>query len=96
MKNASQVLMGHLVTEKTSGERVHNRYVFLVALDANKVDVRRAVEQTFNVSVEKVNTINVAGKKRMWRGKAGLTSRSKKAYVTLKSGQKIEKIDSAV
>ena len=96
MKNASQVLMGHLVTEKTSGEKVHNRYVFLVALDANKIDIRRAVEQTFNVTVNKVNTINVAGKARTMRGQAGFTSRSKKAYVTLKSGQKIEKIDSAV
>ena len=96
MKNPSQVLMGHLVTEKTSVERVNNRYVFKVALDANKIDVKRAVELTFNVVVKDVNTVNVAGKKRMTKGKAGITSRCKKAYVTLKPGQKIEKIDSAV
>jgi large subunit ribosomal protein L23 len=95
MKNQSQVLMGHVVTEKTSGERAHNRYVFSVALDANKIDVRRAVEKTFNVVVVKVNTVNCSGKKRLWRGKVGHTSRSKKAYVTLKAGQKIEKIDAA-
>ncbi|MBU0687165.1 MAG: 50S ribosomal protein L23 [Candidatus Margulisbacteria bacterium] len=96
MKNPSQVLRGHLVTEKTSGERVHNRYVFQVALDANKIDICRAIEKTFNVEVESVNTVNCKGKKRMWKGKPGNTGRYKKAYVTLASGQKIDKIDAAM
>ncbi|MFA4858233.1 MAG: 50S ribosomal protein L23 [Candidatus Margulisiibacteriota bacterium] len=96
MKNPAQVLFGHLVTEKGSRSRENNYYVFRVAPEANKIEVRQAVEKTFNVLVVSVNTVNCSGKKRVMRGKIGHTSRFKKAYVKLKAGQKIEKIDAAV
>jgi large subunit ribosomal protein L23 len=96
MKNPAQVILGHLVTEKSSAEKVNLRYVFKVALDANKIDIRQAVQKAFNVKVGKVNTINCQGKERRMRGKPGSTSNFKKAYVTLAPGQKIEKIDANV
>jgi large subunit ribosomal protein L23 len=96
MKNPAEVLFGHLVTEKGSRSRENNCYVFRVAQSANKIDVRTAIEKAFNVSVLSVNTVNCGGKKRVMRGKLGRTSSFKKAYVRLKAGQKIDKIDSAV
>ena len=71
-----------------------NKYVFKVSFDANKTEIKKAIEKMYNVKVEKVNIIHIPGKKRRlgriegWR--KGLKRGFKKAIVTLRKGDKIE------
>jgi large subunit ribosomal protein L23 len=68
-----------------------NRYQFVVARDANKLDVKHAIEKVFKVKVARVNTLHVRGKgRRQMTRQAGFTAAWKKAVVTLKEGHKIE------
>ncbi len=76
---------GSVLTEK------QNQYLFEVARDANKIEIKRAVEQLFKVGVVKVNTLTRAGKaKRNRRGGIGFRPDWKRAIVTLKDGDKID------
>lgn len=86
-----KLLKRPLVTEKvTRLTETQNTYAFEVPRDANKVEIRRAVETIFEVKVDDVRTINVRGKvKRMGRF-LGRRSATKKAMVTLKEGHKLE------
>jgi len=69
----------------------HNCYAFRVDLDANKIEIKRAVEELFRVRVKKVNTLHRQGKlKRERTRRYGRTSAFKMAMVTLKEGDKIE------
>ena len=91
----TDVIRRPLVTEKTSILREDGRtLVFQVALDANKVEIKKAVEKMYNVTVESVNTINVASKRKQRYTKTGFVSGStgtyKKAVVTLKKGESID------
>jgi len=85
-----QVIVRPLVTEKGMhrAER-HNAYSFEVVKEANKADVRRAVEQMFNVEVEKVAVQNKVGKARRSRVRKTSAKAWKKAIVTLKPDFKI-------
>lgn len=85
------VIKKPVLTEKSSGmsER-ENKYSFHVARNANKVDIKRAVELLFRVKVVCVNTIMMRGKKKRVRYSIGKTPDWKKAVVTLKKGEKIE------
>ena len=86
----TEVLQRPIITEKSTALQERGKYTFEVAENANKQQIRQAIEKTFNVEVTKVNIITVHPK---WRGpgrRRGLTSASKKAVVTLKQGQKIE------
>lgn len=65
-------------------------YTFEVAKDSNKVEIRQAIEAIFNVSVVKVNTLNVKPKPKRVRYQVGQTRTWKKAMVTLKEGDTIE------
>jgi large subunit ribosomal protein L23 len=68
-----------------------NKYTFEVATDSNKIEIGQAVEKIFNVTVLKVNTLTVKGKKkRVGRHPAGMTPDRKKAVVTIAPGQRIE------
>ena len=88
--NKFDVLIRPIITEKTTLLMQENKYTFQVPLNANKVEIRKAVESIFNVKVEKVATIRVLGKtKRMGRTQ-GKRSDYKKAIVTLKAGETIE------
>ena len=85
-----EVIQRPIITEKSTALQERGKYTFEVAENANKHQVKQAVENAFNVEVVKVNMITVHPK---WRGpgrRRGLTSASKKAVVTLKKGQKIE------
>ena len=64
------------------------KYTFKVATDANKVEIKKAVEKLFGVQVDKVNTINVRGRFRRQGMHGGYTAAAKKAIVTLKEGSK--------
>jgi large subunit ribosomal protein L23 len=91
VKANRDILIRPLITEKIANLQETERKVgFVVAPDANKVEIQRAVEKRFNVKVEKVATANFQGKtKRMGRF-AGRRPDFKKAVVTLKEGFKIE------
>lgn len=86
-----QVLLAPRVTEKTTrvGEQ-SNQYVFKVVTDAEKSEVRDAVELMFGVSVESVRIVNVKGKNKSFRNRQGKRSDWKKAYVRVQEGQAID------
>ena len=89
------ILIKPIVTEKMTvqGEKL-NRYGFIVDRDANKLQIKAAVEQAYNVTVADVNTNNYHGKKKSRYTKAGMlngrTNHYKKAYVTLAGEDKID------
>ena len=84
------VLLAPLVSEKTTniGEK-YNQVVFKVVPDANKKEIKQAVELLFSVKVENVRTANVKGKKLNFRQKPGRRKNWKKAYINLAEGQDI-------
>jgi large subunit ribosomal protein L23 len=86
-----QVLLAPRVTEKTTriGEQ-SNQYVFRVVTDAEKSEVRDAVELLFGVNVESVRIVNVKGKTKAFRNRQGKRSDWKKAYVRVQEGQAID------
>ncbi|MBS1543724.1 MAG: 50S ribosomal protein L23 [Bacteroidetes bacterium] len=88
------ILKRPLVTEKVSALNEKGKYGFIVDIDANKVDIKNAVEKMYNVNVERVNTLSVMGKKKVRYTKAGtLAGRKpnyKKAIVTLAEGEVID------
>ena len=78
------------ITEKGTKLGPQGKYFFNVHPAATKPQIKKAVEETFNVKVLNVNTMNVSGKWKRVRTQPGKTSNWKKAIVTLKPGQKIE------
>ena len=84
------VLRAPHVSEKSTRLSEHNQYVFAVAPDATKADVKSAVEQMFEVDVVSVNMANVKGKLKMFRFRPGRKASVRKAYVRLAEGQTIE------
>jgi len=91
MKDLLRVIASPLITEKgTLVNEQGNQFVFRVRPEANKVEIRRAVERLFKVRVEKVRTINYLGKIRRVGRSAGRRPHWKKAYVTLAEGQRID------
>jgi len=84
------VLRAPLVSEKTARIQEINQYVFEVASTATKADVKSAVESLFNVTVEAVNVMNVKGKNKTFRNRAGRRGDWRKAYVRLAEGQTID------
>ena len=90
MKDPRDILIKPLITEKSTMLIQDNKYTFRVEPRANKTQIKQAVENIFKVKVEKVNTINVKGKKKKVRNIPGRTSDTKKAIITLKKGDKIE------
>ena len=90
MRPATEVVKRVLQTEKGARVAKHDQYVIDVAVDANKVEIRDAVEQLFNIKVLKVNTQVAQGKWRRLQARWGRRPDRKKAIVTLAKGQKIE------
>ena len=85
-----EVLRRPLITEKSTTLQTQGKYAFEVAGEANKHQVKQAVEKTCNVKVTAVNVMKVPGKTRRIGRRQVLTQPWKKAIVTLKSGDKIE------
>lgn len=94
MKDYRKVIISHLMTEKISLiKEKQNVYVFQVAKDANKIDIKEAIEKLFNVKVDGVRTIVMHGKiKRLGRF-TGKRPNWKKAIVNLKEGDTITQLD---
>ena len=85
-----EVLRRPLITEKNATLQAQGKYVFEVAKEANKHQIKQAVEKAFKVEVTTVNVMTVPGKTRRIGRRQVLTQSWKKAIVTLKSGDKIE------
>ena len=90
MKDPYDVVKSLLRTEKGTSIEPLNKYLFSVDIKANKIEIKKAVEELYKVKVSKVNTMKVRGKMRRVRYKEGKTSDWKKAIITLKEGSKIE------
>ena len=90
MRTSHDVIKNMVRTEKGSNLLTQNKYLFKVSKDANKIDIKRSVEDLYSVHVKSVNIVNVKGKKRRVRLHQGMTSAWKKAIVTLKPESKIE------
>ena len=84
------VIRKPVITEKSTMASEHNAVVFEVAIDANKPQIKEAVEALFNVKVKAVNTAVTKGKTKRFRGKPGRRKDVKKAYVTLEEGNMID------
>lgn len=86
-----QVLLAPHFSEKASVVADKNgQFVFKVALDATKLEIKKAVEQLFNVKVEAIQTLRVNGKRKQFGRMQGKQSDWKKAYVSLQEGQDID------
>ena len=83
-------ILAPVITEKATLLSEQNKVVFRVAADSTKDEIAAAVEALFQVSVTKVNTLNVKGKTKRFRGIKGRRSDVKKAVVTLADGQSID------
>lgn len=91
MTRLHAIINAPLITEKgTFVNEVGNQVVFAVRPDANKIEIKHAVERLFKVKVLKVRTSNVLGKTRRVGRSMGRRSNWKKAYVTLGAGQRID------
>ena len=94
-KNGSRdVILAPVVSEKSYSLLDGNQYTFIVHPDANKTEIRQAVEEIWDVKVEKVNTLNRKGKVKRFRFQQGKRKDTKRAVVKLKAGDKIEIFES--
>jgi large subunit ribosomal protein L23 len=84
------VLLAPVISEKSYGLLDENKYTFLVHPESNKTQIKIAVEQVFGVKVTDVNTINRQGKRKRTRGGFGKRKDTKRAIVTLVSGDRID------
>ena len=90
MNNYRDIIKAPIITEKTSDLASQNVITFSVDVNANKTQIKQAIEKIFDVKVESVNTINVKPKKRRVGRYVGKTNKVKKAIVKLKEGSSIE------
>ncbi|MBV8793068.1 MAG: 50S ribosomal protein L23 [Pseudolabrys sp.] len=84
------VILSPVITEKATIASEHNKVVFKVRSTATKPQIKEAVEKLFDVKVKSVNTLIREGKTKMFRGRPGQRSDSKRAIVTLEEGHKID------
>ena len=85
-----EVIRSPLISEKATFVSQFNHYVFKVAVDSSKPEIKEAIQSIFKVEVKSVNTLNQKGKKKRFRGKVGTRPGVKKAYIKLAEGQTID------
>ena len=88
MKNLHDIIRGPVLTEKSYDQTPLKKYSFEVAIDANKVEIKKAVEEIFGVQVDSVNTLIHKGKEKRQGYTSGRTAKVKKAVITLKEDSK--------
>lgn len=86
----TEILRKPIISEKSTLISEHNQFTFQVAIDADKAQIKQAVEGLFGVTVVKVNTIRQKGKVKRFRGRMGVRNEVKKAVVTLADGDSID------
>jgi large subunit ribosomal protein L23 len=93
--NVYEIIVRPLETEKSYMLREEGQYAFIVNMDANKLEIQRAVEEIYGVDVDRVRTMVMPGKSNKTRGRRRVARRApwKKALVTLASGQRIEALE---
>jgi large subunit ribosomal protein L23 len=84
------VILSPVITEKATNASEQNKVIFKVAMTATKPQIKEAVERLFDVKVKSVNTLRRRGKWKLFKGRAGRQSDSKRAIVTLQEGQRID------
>ena len=90
MKDPHDIVKGMIRTEKGANLMPLNKYLFWVAKDSNKIEIKKAVEDIYKIKVDGVNTVTMRGKTKRVRYAIGRTPDWKKAIVTLKEGNKID------
>ncbi len=96
MKSQWKLIQQPHLTEKVMGQKeMENKVVFKVAPKVNKIELKKAIEEIFKVTVEKVHTLNVKGKVKRHGKTVGRRSDWKKAIITLKEGDSIEYFEGA-
>ena len=90
MRDYTNVIIAPVITEKSAIQKENNVYTFKVAKDANKIQIKKAIEAAFGVKVKHVNTLNTKSKSKRVGRYTGKTQAYKKAFVTLKDGDSIE------
>ncbi len=88
MKSAYDIILKPVITERSMEGISDKKYVFEVARDSNKIEIKKAVEEIFGVKVESVNTIRLPGKEKRMGVHVGMTPARKKAVITLKNDSK--------
>ena len=84
------VILSPVITEKATNASEHSKVIFKVAMHATKPQIKEAVERLFDVKVKSVNTLRRQGKWKIFKGRRGQQSDSKRAIVTLEEGQSID------
>lgn len=84
------ILLHPHITEKTSVAAGRGTYVFSVGRNANKIEIKKAIQRKYNVAVTDVRVVNIHGKEMRRGAQIGWRGRMKKAYATLAEGQRIE------
>jgi large subunit ribosomal protein L23 len=88
MRSPYDVILKPVITEKSMADAANKKYTFKVATNANKTEIKHAVEEIFSVEIEKVNIMNYSGKVKRMGKNVGRTSAFKKVIVTLAEGSK--------
>ncbi|QBI20454.1 50S ribosomal protein L23 [Egibacter rhizosphaerae] len=96
MRNARDVIIAPVVSEKSYELLDEGRYTFLVHPEANKTEIKQAVEEIWDVSVAKVNTLNRKGKRKRFRFTEGRRKDTKRAIVILADGDEIDIFDAGL
>lgn len=89
MNNYLDIILAPIITEKTANMEADGKYAFKVANKANKTEIKSAIEKKFNVKVEKINIVNSHPKKKRVGKYTGMTSKYRKAIITLAKGNTI-------
>ncbi len=90
MKDYTDIIIAPVITEKAAVQTEKNVYTFKVAASANKIEIKKAIEEAFGVKVVNVNTLNTKAKSKRVGRYTGKTRTYKKAFVTVADGDKIE------
>lgn len=79
-----------VITEKSTANAQFNKYIFEVRNDANKINIKKTIEEIYKVKVQKLNSLNVKSKPKVFKGQRGKRSELKRIIVTLKEGNTID------
>lgn len=91
-KSVYDIIREHIITEKSNIMMSEGKYTFKVSENSNKIEIKNAIEQIYKTKVQSVNIMKVNGKKVRYGRHQGKKPDWKKAFVTLKKGEKIEEL----
>tara|TARA_B100000676_G_scaffold190534_1_gene187436 strand:- start:444 stop:725 length:282 start_codon:yes stop_codon:yes gene_type:complete len=79
-----------VITEKSTANAQFNKYIFEVRNDANKINIKKTIEEIYKVKVQKLNSLSIKSKPKVFKGQRGSRSELKRIIVTLKEGNTID------